>query len=66
MMNMTRNILLSTFLVLASIAYGAAVPTIDVTVSTLAGKVAFRGKTDAEGVFTTPNLAPGSYASAVR
>jgi hypothetical protein len=62
MKNMARNILFSTFLLLASVAYGAAVPTIDVTVSTLGGKVAFRGKTDAEGLFVTPNLAPGSYA----
>jgi hypothetical protein len=60
MKNLIRNILLSTFLA-ASVAFGAGTPPMDVTVSAPGGKVAFRGKTDAEGAFATPNLAPGNY-----
>ncbi|MEO6870674.1 MAG: carboxypeptidase-like regulatory domain-containing protein [Chthoniobacterales bacterium] len=39
----------------------AAVPPMDVTVSNSAGKLLFKGKTDAQGVFTTKSLAPGNY-----
>jgi len=62
MKNMTRNILLSTFLVLASIAYGAGVPPMDVTVTDAGGKVAYKGKTAANGTCGTAVLAPGSYS----
>ena len=61
MTNLIRNILLPTLLVVASVAYAEGVAPMDVTVSDPGGKVAFRGKTDAAGVFATPNLAPGNY-----
>jgi len=41
-------------------AYGA-MPTLNVTVSDPAGKVAFKGKTTAAGTFATGKLAPGEY-----
>jgi hypothetical protein len=59
--NVTRNTLL--FLLFAAISSinGAGVPAIDVVVSDASGKVAFKGKTNADGTFSTPNLAPGNY-----
>jgi hypothetical protein len=44
----------------AAAAYGSAAG-LDVTVSDGAGKLAYRGKTNADGVFTTGRLAPGNY-----
>ncbi len=61
MKNMARNILLFTFLVVASVAFGADVAPVDVTISDPSGKLAFKGKTDAKGAFSTGNLAPGNY-----
>ena len=55
-----RNILLSVLLVAATTAFGA-LPPVDVTVSDASGKVAFRGKTGANGTFSTPKLQPGNY-----
>ncbi|MGH7938897.1 MAG: carboxypeptidase-like regulatory domain-containing protein [Bryobacteraceae bacterium] len=44
----------------ASLA-SAAVPAMTVTVSNSAGKLMFKGKTNAAGLFSTKSLAPGSY-----
>ena len=41
-------------------AFGA-VPAMNVTVSDASGKAAFKGMTNANGVFGTAKLAPGSY-----
>ncbi len=59
MKNIIRNILLSVLLVGASAAY--AVPGIDVTVFGPGQKVAYKGKTAANGTFATRALAPGDY-----
>ncbi len=50
---MIRSILLFTFLVVASVGFTADVMPVDVTVSGQDGKVAFKGKTDAKGAFST-------------
>lgn len=42
-------------------AYGSGVPNVDVMVSDPAGRLAYRGKTDANGVFATRRLAAGNY-----
>ena len=39
----------------------AATPTMDVTVSNAAGKVAYKGRTNAGGTFATGKLGPGTY-----
>jgi hypothetical protein len=39
----------------------AGVPTMQVTVIDASGKVGFKGATDSNGVFATPNLQPGHY-----
>ena len=39
----------------------ASVPKMDVTVSDSAGKLLFKGKTDAQGLFTTDKLPAGDY-----
>jgi hypothetical protein len=44
-----------------SFAYGA-VPSLSVTVSDSAGKVAFKGGTNSKGTFATGTLKPGKYA----
>jgi len=61
MKNMVHNILLSTFLILASVAFGADVAPVDVTISDPSGKLAFKGKTDTHGTFYSGNVAPGNY-----
>jgi len=58
---MTRNIILSLPLFLISLGYGATVPTMDVTVSSANGKVAYKGTTNANGIFATGNLEAGNY-----
>jgi hypothetical protein len=45
----------------ASLALGGGVADVDVTVSDAAGKLTFRGKTDARGTFATRPVAPGDY-----
>ena len=61
MKNSFHRLLLSISLGLVSIATVAAMPPLDVTVSSADGKVAFKGKTNAGGTFATGNLAPGNY-----
>jgi hypothetical protein len=56
----TLTILFSMIFALAASA-GAATPPIDVTVADADGKVAFKGKTKADGTFATPKLKPGNY-----
>jgi len=60
MKNLIRGTVLSLCFAIACIAYGA-VPPLNVTVSDASGKVAFRGKTDAQGTFTTDKIKPGMY-----
>lgn len=62
MKNVARNILISFFsLVIASIAWGAAIPPVNVEVSNSSGKNVFKGTTNASGTFTTGDLAAGQY-----
>ena len=60
MKNMLRSTVPSLFLVVASMAYGG-VPAMNVTVSDAGGKPAFKGMTNAKGLFATANLKPGHY-----
>ena len=62
MKTFSRSLLLSSLALLgaASLAFASA-PKMDVTVTNSAGKVLFKGKTDAQGVFATRNLSPGNY-----
>ncbi len=57
---MIRSALVSLHCAIACVAYGA-VPAVDVTVSDVAGKAAFKGTTNASGAFATANLKPGNY-----
>jgi hypothetical protein len=62
MKNIIRNTFLSFFVVAASAAYAAtAVPAMNVTVSDASGKAAYKGGTNAAGVFATTKLQPGHY-----
>lgn len=57
-----RSLLLATVGIVATVSLvSAAPPTMQVEVLTEGGKLAFKGKTDAAGLFTTKELAPGSY-----
>lgn len=56
----TRKILLPLVLVATSLASGAGMPGVDVTVST-GGKLVYQGKTNSSGVFGTGDIAPGAY-----
>ncbi len=60
MKNSIRLLLLST-LGLSTIAYGAVMPSVDVTVADSGGKLAFKGRTNSTGAFATDNLNPGVY-----
>src|SRR2546423_2291353 len=60
MKSLFRGPVLSLFLAIACMVYGA-VPPLNVTVSDASGKVAFRGKTDASGTFSTEKIKPGTY-----
>ncbi len=53
--------LLLSLLAFVANAYTASMPAIGVIVSDAKGKVAYQGTTNAQGTFSTPNLAPGSY-----
>jgi hypothetical protein len=61
MKNMHRCILLCSFLLLLSSSVQASVRGIDVTVSDVGGRLAYRGKTNADGTFSTDRIAPGNY-----
>jgi hypothetical protein len=60
MKNLIRGALLFLTLLAASMAYGG-VPPLNVTVSDVGGKAAFKGVTNAAGTFATANLKPGDY-----
>lgn len=60
MKTLIRGTILSLCFAIACMAYGA-VPPLNVIVSDASGKVAFRGKTDAQGTFTTEKMKPGIY-----
>ena len=49
------------FLAAASAVDAGGVSNVDVTVSDGAGRLTYRGKTDANGVFATRRVAPGNY-----
>ena len=42
-------------------AYGATLPALDVTVTNASGKVAYKGRINSNGTFSTGTLAPGDY-----
>jgi hypothetical protein len=52
---------ITTVLAMASITRGDVVPNVHVTVSDAAGRLIYRGKTDANGVFATGQVAAGNY-----
>ena len=61
-MKMTaRKILLPLILVATSLASGAGMPPMDVTVSAEGGKLVYKGKTTAAGTFATGTVEPGKY-----
>ena len=60
MKNSIRLLLLS-MLTLTSVAYAVSVPSIEVTVAGPDGKLAFKGRTNSNGVFATGDLSPGQY-----
>jgi len=60
MKNMVRHSLILFVFFAASVALAGA-PAMNVIVSDANGKGAFRGRTNAEGVFSTGKLAPGNY-----
>lgn len=45
----------------AALTFAATGPSLQVQVSSSAGKVVFKGNTNGQGVFATPDLAPGNY-----
>lgn len=55
------KIICSLLFAAAAVAHGGSVPALDVTVADPAGKVAFKGKTAANGTFATGKLQPGNY-----
>lgn len=44
-----------------SFAYAATIPSMEVTVTNAAGKVAYKGTISSDGSFATGNLEPGNY-----
>lgn len=58
---LTRILAPSLLLLLASVAYGAGMPILDVTVSNESGNAIYKGKTSANGTFATGNVQPGKY-----
>ena len=62
MTNITLKPLVFAFLcVAAATSYAGSIPVMDVAVSDSSRKVVFRGKTSADGAFSTGKLPPGSY-----
>ncbi|MFL6590231.1 MAG: carboxypeptidase-like regulatory domain-containing protein [Chthoniobacterales bacterium] len=60
--NSIKSILLSAGLfAVASVSLGTGVSDINVTISDAAGRLTYRGKTDANGVFSSGPVAPGNY-----
>jgi hypothetical protein len=59
MKNITRAVLL--LLPTFSLAFGATIPPVEVTVTNAAGKVAYKGKISSRGTFETGTLEPGNY-----
>ncbi|HEV2842581.1 MAG TPA: carboxypeptidase-like regulatory domain-containing protein [Chthoniobacterales bacterium] len=60
MKHISRGLFFLVALFAATAIYGA-VPAINVTVSDAGGKAAFKGTTNANGVFGTSKLTPGNY-----
>src|SRR4051812_22771862 len=52
--------------VAAATVHGAGVANVEVTVSDAAGRLTYRGKTDANGVFATGKVAAGNYVVQLR
>jgi hypothetical protein len=60
--NRMKAILLSAIFWLGvSVVHAAGVADVDVTISDAAGRLAYRGKTDSNGVFASGQVAPGNY-----
>lgn len=49
------------FVLAASVGYADGVRNVDVTISDGAGRLAYRGQTDGNGVFVSGQIAPGNY-----
>jgi hypothetical protein len=45
----------------ASVVHAAGVANVDVTISDSAGRVAYRGRTDNNGIFASTKVVPGNY-----
>ena len=60
MKNLTLKLIAASLFALTSVVSGAT-SAIDVTVSDPSGKVAYKGKTNAQGIFSTGQLQPGNY-----
>ena len=58
---MKNSLYLTLFSLFVAVAYGAGIPTMDVTVSEASGKVTFKGRTAADGTFATGKVTPGHY-----
>ena len=58
---MMRIISLLCLFTAVSFAFGATIPTMEVTVTNAAGKVAYKGRTSASGAYATGKLEPGNY-----
>ena len=61
MKKMPRGVLLCSFLLLVASSVQAAISAMNVTVSDADGRLTYRGKTDADGTFSTGRIAPGNY-----
>lgn len=60
MKNLLRTTLCGLALTVTSLAY-AAMPAVDVTVADGSGKLMYKGKTGANGTFSTGKMGPGKY-----
>lgn len=56
-----RSLSTAVVVLIAGLLFAAGVPTLEVTVSDASGKLAYKGRTTANGTFSTSQLAPGNY-----
>ncbi|MEO6870675.1 MAG: hypothetical protein ABI233_00475 [Chthoniobacterales bacterium] len=61
MKTLSRSFLISSATFLGAVSIACASPVMDVKVTNSAGKVIYRGKTDAQGMFETKTVPPGNY-----
>ncbi|MFN2477320.1 MAG: hypothetical protein ABR526_13385 [Chthoniobacterales bacterium] len=60
-MNTLTRVVIFCLFGLTALAYGGAIPSLDVAVSGPGGNVAYKGKTTGLGTFSTGSLPPGAY-----